>query len=120
LQKNHILDADELDDIFPSRRNNTQDIFNTNDREAPGLKMKHFKARLQSCEMRVEILMNELDSVKESTNTVRKKMSSVEAARRVLLHEREIVDKKILQLVEEKELIDAHLSEQNDKLEQVH
>lgn len=81
--------------------------------------MMHFKSRLKSCEMRIQILTNELEEAKNVLNSAEKKLTTIESTHGVLHHERKCVVEKMQQLIEERELIDEHIADQLAKLDEV-
>lgn len=79
-----------------------------------------YEAKYRACEMRREILLNEIRDEREKTlEKILRKKKSLRAAETHLLEERKAVEEKIKLLQEEIDLIDTHLTEQRTKIHEV-
>lgn len=114
------MDEEELDDVFPMRNGHKPSSIVSS---TPGLsrtsKPSHYRARLKSCEMRIEILLNELRAAEGESRAASKRVASATSARVLLEKERDSVDERIAHLMEEKALVESHLADQQARLHEV-
>eukprot|EP01038_Epipyxis_sp_PR26KG_P009337 gene9337-12581_t len=145
-QKSQIMSgsASNLKDVFPhspSRQNkqnknshysnnsnndnnqnnrNNQSYHSDNNRSSSSSSRSRYVSQLKSCEMRYEILHNELEEFLLEQDMLISKKKKIKDATDHLLSEKNKIDSKISLLLEEKELINSHLTNQDKKNSELH
>jgi chromosome segregation ATPase len=120
LQQKGLIDEDGLDEVFGGKTNLQQGT-HSNNRATTGGRSDmggglHYTSRLKSCEMRLKILINELETSREETMRSVQRTESLKSAYSLLKNEERDVEMRMQQLLDEKQLVEHHLEVQMKKL----